>query len=368
MDKKMKYLIILFVLASNWVSSQNFDALDKLLNDEFKSTEPGGVVLIKKDQDIIFQKAIGVEDMETKVPISEHTIFNTGSISKTFVAYGILILENEGKLSKEDPITNYFPDFQNKDLASKIKVKHLLSHTSGMPDLRKVSENPEFYLSAKDKENFLPIKGLQELNFEPGSKFQYSNPAFNGLALIIEKVSGEPWQDYIKKKIFEPAGMRHSKITNGDHPHSEVAHAYDRKNEGFEENDYGEFPTFAAAGNGGVWCSILDLVKYEEAIRAAQFLGEEAMATSREIYNPLNWDSDTSPQLGFSWFISLPEENEYGVKLISHTGSQGGFRAFHFSIPEKELTFIGLFNRPPTNMNNIIRAGLQLLKSNNWQG
>src|SRR5699024_127346 len=136
--------------------------------------------------------------------------------------------------------------------------KHLMTHTSGLPDSRKVSEQFEFYLTAKDEENFNPIKKTTELNFEPGSRFQYSNPAFNGLALIIEKITDQKWQDFIIENIFKPADMDESKITDGPHPEEGVAHAYESENNIFAESDYGEVPTFAAAGNGGVWCSILD--------------------------------------------------------------------------------------------------------------
>lgn len=362
----MRYFYILLILGLNSVIAQNFDALDSLLKNEFKDSEPGGIVIIKKGAEVLYQRAIGLADIETKTPIAATTIFNTGSISKTFVSYGILILEGEGKLSIDDSITKYFKNFNNKNLASKIKVKHFLSHSSGIPDLRNVAENIDFYLSAKDSANFSPAMSMKKLNFEPGSKFQYSNPAFNGLALIIESITGEPWQDFVSKKIFKPSGMDDSRITNGSHPKKGVAHGYEKTNGEFKENDYGEFPTFAAAGNGGVWCSILDLVKYEEAIRSCTFLDTDGITKSRRVYVSKSWSSDTKPQLGFSWFISPPEDNDYGVKLVSHTGSQGGFRSFHYSVPEKNLTYIGLFNRPPTNMANIINKGLRLLENNNW--
>jgi len=145
-------------------------------------------------------------------------VCNTGSISKTFVSNGILILEEQGLLLLEDEIKKYFDDFDNEQVAGIVKIKHLLSHTSGLSDLRNVRDNFEFYLTAKDKENFEPLKHADSLNFEPGEKFQYSNPAFNGLALIIEKLSKQKWQIFIEDNIFEPAGMTNSKITDGAYP------------------------------------------------------------------------------------------------------------------------------------------------------
>src|SRR5690606_1458398 len=162
--------------------------------------------------------------------IDENTIFNTGSISKTFVSNGVLMLEEANLLSLEDSLYQYFEDFDQDDIAKKVKIKHLLSHTSGFPDSRKVDENFEFYLTAKDEENFQPIKHTEALNFEPGKEFDYSNPAFNGLALIIEKITMQKWQSFIHDKIFMPSGMTHSKITDGAYPNHGVAHAYTFEN------------------------------------------------------------------------------------------------------------------------------------------
>lgn len=355
---------------------------EELFDGKFADDEPGGIILVKKGDDIVFLKSYGVEDIETGKKIDTNTIFNTGSISKTFVSNGILMLEEANLLSIEDNLFQYFFDFDNENISKEVKIKHLLSHTSGLPDSRKVSENPEFYLTAKDEENFQPIKHTQSLNFEPGKEFQYSNPAYNGLALIIEKVTKQKWQDFIKEKIFIPSGMMHSKITDGPHPEQGVAHAYKVNDNSFEEDDYGEYPTFAAAGNGGVWCSILDLVNYNKALSTNTFLKKETIEKSQNVWMPENWASTTDPDVGYSWFIADKEveRNNLGVKVISHTGWQGGFRAFYISIPEKDILYVGLFNRPVPNLNETYNPftntaenaddvrvkGVELLKKYNW--
>ena len=341
---------------------------ESLLDNNFSENEPGGVILVKKGKDTIFLKSYGLADLSTKEKINENTIFNTGSISKTFVSNGILILEEASLLSKDDSVDKYFNDFDNKEIAKKVNIKHLLSHTSGIPDVRKVAEENEFYLTAKDEENFEPIKHADTLNFEPGEKFEYSNPAYNGLALIIEKVSNQKWQKFIEEKIFKPAGMNYSRITDGPYPDEGVAHAYGNENENYVEYDYGEFPTFAAAGNGGIWCSILDLAKYESAIREHTFLSKESIDTSRTIFRPENWKDANPPVIGWSWFINEKDnsENKYGVKIIYHTGSQGGFRAFFYSVPEKDILYAGLFNRPIEEFSEIVKTGLDILKKYNW--
>lgn len=381
----MKYYILLISILLNACTTTQTNMksdFENLFDDKFSDSDPGGVILVKKGNEIVFLKSYGVENIETGKKIDTNTIFNTGSISKTFVSNGILILEEAGLLSLEDNLYQYFNDFDEQDIAKKVKIKHLLSHTSGLPDSRNVDENIEFYITAKDEENFQPIKHTDTLNFEPGAEFNYSNPAFNGLALIIEKITKQPWQRFINDKIFAPSGMAHSKITDGAYPGHGVAHAYSPHNSVFKEDDYGEYPTFAAAGNGGIWCSILDLAQYEKALRNAVFLSGKTIEKSQKILIPENWKSTEDPEVGYSWFISEKEHqsNDLGVKVISHTGWQGGFRAFYISIPEKDILYVGLFNRPITNLSesynpftktaenlsDIRVSGLKILQKYNW--
>src|SRR5512133_1677300 len=204
--------------------------LDTMLSEEFKADQPGGSVLVMKGDRTVFSGNYGVADLETKEKITENTLFNLGSVSKTFISNGILILNEQGLLSPEDSLAQYFDDFKNGDIARQVKIKHLLSHTSGLPDIRNVSTNFAFFLTAQDEEDFAPIKLADRLEFEPGEKFEYSNPAFNGLALIIEKVTGQKWQKFISDSIFEPAGMLTSKVTDGAYPQAGVAHAYSLSN------------------------------------------------------------------------------------------------------------------------------------------
>ncbi len=317
--------------------------LDSIISADFNDIEPGGSLLIQKGNRVLYSRSFGLTDLKTQQKFSANTVSNTGSITKTFIAYGILLLQNQGKLSIEDSIIKYFPDFKNKEIARKVKIKHLLTHTSGLPDSRNVEKDSLFYLTAKDEENFAPLKLTDTLEFEPGSNWNYSNPSYNGLALIIEKVSGMKWQTFIKNYIFRPAGMNDSKITDGPYPENSVAHAYRKINNGFEEYDYGEYPTFAASGNGGIWSSVEDLKKYVNAIKKCLFIDCNTVSFSQKVWHPANWSGKEPPSQGFSWFVYEPKNtNEY--KIISHSGSQAGFRAHLFIIPEPDITIIWLTN------------------------
>ncbi len=367
-------ILVLFLFMTGCNSYKSADNLaremDSLLSEQFRAEEPGGSVLVKKGHVTVFLRSYGLADLETKEKITGNTLFNLGSVSKTFVSNGILILQENGLLSVEDSLSKYFGDFKNRDIADKVRIYHLLSHTSGLPDNRDVENNFDFFLSAKDEENFAPVKQADSLNFEPGERYEYSNPAFNGLALIIEKVTGQPWQKFITDSIFLPSGMVSSKITDGPYPREGVAHGYELKDGRYVESDYGEYPTFAAAGNGGVWSSVTELAQYEKAIEQNVFLGRELTEKSRTVFKSENWSGDGEPFIGYSWFIGekqfLDEENKTGVNLIYHNGDQGGFRAFYIVIPDKDILYIGLFNRPPDDLNSIIRDGIALLEKNNW--
>lgn len=348
----MKCLCFVFFLLPLFAAGQPANKttmqLDSLFQSYFKPGEPGGAVLLVKDGKIIYQNAFGIADITTKEPVTTRTLFNTGSISKTFVAYGILRLASEGKLSLKDNLHRYFPDFKNVEIAKKVKLFHLLTHTSGIPDSRRVKEQHDFYLTAKDEENFAPLKQTDTLQFEPGTIYRYSNPAFNGLALIIEKVSGQKWQDYISDNIFMPSGMAASTITDGPHPESGVAHAYvlnDKKDSiaiGFEELDYDEEPTFAASGNGGVWSSVEELWKYEQAIQQQLFLNKDWIEKSRTVFPFAAWKDSIPPRLGLSWFLT----KESGMDMIGHTGSQGGFISDYCWLPGKRVFYVLLCNTP----------------------
>lgn len=328
---------------TNQADSIDTTQLDAYFSKAMPADEPGGAVLIKKGDNVIFSKGYGLADLELGTKIDENTLFNIGSISKTFVSNAILMLQDEGKLSVEDNMAKYFPDFKNKAVAEKVKIKHLLTHTSGLVDNRQTKTDSLFYLTAKDAENWYPVTQAEALNFEPGTHYEYSNPAYNALALIIEEVTGMKWQKYVADNIFGPSGMSTSTITDGPHPETGVSHAYLKDNGNWIEKDYGEEPTFAAAGNGGVWSSVNELAKYESALQQHKFISEAILKDSRTIKQWHDWQDATPPFIGWSWFI---EQTPDGLETVGHTGSQGGFLCNYVTVPEKDIIFIILCNTP----------------------
>lgn len=338
------------------ISKQKLEQrLDSMLQARIKPNEPGGSFFIQQGKKVLYSKSFGLANLVTGEKFSPNTLANLGSISKTFVAYGILILEKEGKLSLDDPLLKYFPDFEHPAVVKNITLRHLLTHSSGLPDIRKVDQDSVFFLTAKDAENFAPLKKAKSLHFEPGSQFEYSNPAFNGLALIIEQVSGQKWQQFIGERIFKPAGMKRSVITDGAFPENGVSHGYRFYQGKFEEYDYGEYPTFCAAGNGGVWSSVNELRKYLKAVQTCLFTDCALIQKSQTVWKPGNWSNANPPFLGYSWFVET-KPNEPANKSIGHTGSQGGFMAHLIWFPERDLSIIWIANDEEFYSTDILKA------------
>ena len=345
---------------------EDFDAI---LEPRFAKDEPGVAFLVQKGDEVVYQRCIGLADLESRKPIDEYTLFNLGSLSKTMVAYGVLKLVSEGRLDLESTLHDHFPDFKNDSIARQIKLIHLLTHTSGLPDLRDL-EDPSF-LTAKDRANWEPIKSVEKLLFPPGTSARYCNVAFNALALIIEEETGAAWQQYIVEQILRPSGMYESMITDGPFPESGVAHAYRPDSTGqYEEYDYGEFPAFAASGNGGVWSNLKELAKYEKAIRNGVFLSHEWIDSSRTIYASENWEAPFTPFWGMPWFMEesalvwIPEQ--LGTRVIYHTGGQGGFSTMYLALPEENILLVSLFNNSCDSFWDIVFESVFVLKAHNF--
>ena len=319
------------------------EPLQSYFSEMVKPTDPGFAVLVQADDSVLFKNGFGLANLKTQEAVTTQTLFNLGSISKTFVANGILILRERKSLSVEDNMAKYFPEFQNKGIANQVQLKHLLTHTSGLPDIRFPYQDSVFFLTAKDAENWAPIMKTQKLNFQPGEKFEYSNPAFNGLALIIESVSKTKWQSFIEAEIFKPSGMLTSTITDGAHPQSGVAHGYIKSAGQWLEKDYMEEPTFAASGNGGVWSSVDELALYHKALLSGTFLPKEVIAESFQVKQFSNWKDALPEKIGWSWFV---EKTNDGLTTIGHTGSQGGFRANYVFVPEHNWLILILSTTP----------------------
>ena len=207
-----------------------------------------GAVLLAKDNTILFEQAYGFADPAAKVPNKLNTTFYLASVSKVFTSVAILQLAQAGKLSLDEALIKLLPDYPNKEVAKKITVRQLLTHTSGLGNFfeRFVALNFRQY---QTPESVLPVFANDPLQFEPGSKHSYSNAGYLLLGLIIEHVAGQSYEDYVREHMFKPAGMTSS--------------------------GYSASESRAMDAVGGAYSTVGDLLKFSRALRVHKLLNQE---------------------------------------------------------------------------------------------
>jgi len=251
--------------------TQLLESLDKLLAQAAAADEFSGTALLAKKDKVVFQKAYGLASKEYGVPNRTDTKFNLGSINKSFTQVAIGQLVEQGKLSFDDKLGKYLPDYPNHEAAEKVTIRQLLAMKSGIGDFF----GAEYIAMSKDRlrtlKDFLPLFASKPLLFEPGTKDQYSNGGYIVLGAIIEKVSGQDYYDYVREHIFKVAGMQNTDWYEGDVVVPNLASGYTR--EGTADGSKGvrvnNVYTRPARGNsaGGGYSTADDLLKYVAALR-----------------------------------------------------------------------------------------------------
>src|SRR5262245_24890966 len=184
----------------------NTTSVDELFRD-YSGTVPGAAVIVIDHGKVLYQKAYGLADLKKKIPCTTHTDFRLASVTKQFTAMSILMLAQQKKLSLDDSITKYFPEFP--EYGKPITIRHMLSHRSGLPDYEDLIPNGTT-IPLSDR-NALNLLRTQTRGYFPaGSEFRYSNSGYCLLSVIVEKVSGMPFSQFLKANIFQPLGMTHT--------------------------------------------------------------------------------------------------------------------------------------------------------------
>ena len=245
-------------------------SIEGLINDLVKKDEFSGVVLVAKDGKPIFEKAYGLASKEYNVPNRVDTKFNIGSINKIVTQVAIQQLVEQEKLTLDDHIDKFLPDYPNHDAAAKITIRQLLTMTSGIGDFF----GPEYNNTPKDQirtlKDYLTLFGSKPLLFEPGTKAQYSNGGYIVLGLIIEKLSGMSYFDYVREHVFRPVGMDHTDYYEADMPIENMASGYTKSdgNGGQLKTRRNNIYTRPARGSsaGGGYSTVEDLLKFANAL------------------------------------------------------------------------------------------------------
>jgi CubicO group peptidase (beta-lactamase class C family) len=311
--------------------------LDQLLTKLTAEGRFSGVVLMARDGKPFFQKAYGFADRDKKVPNNLDTRFRLGSMNKMFTSVAIAQLVQQGKLKYTDTLAQVLPDYPDKDAAAKIKVHHLLTHTSGLGDFF----GPEFDKkkdSIRDLKDYLQFFTGKPLKFEPGKQFSYSNAGMIVAGLIIEKVSGQNYFDYVREHIYKPAGMASSDSFEKTRPQPNQSVGYTRRINGKWEPNYPTLPLKGSSAGGGD-STAPDLLKFDHALRTHKLLNAELTRTI--LSGKVETDRDEKYAYGFE------ESQVDGKRVVGHGGGAPGMNANLDMYWDSGYTVVVLCNLDP---------------------
>lgn len=334
MKSYLKITFLLIVILSTKTFAQTFEAkIDSLIQTEFNEKYgPGGAFMIAKDGKPIYQKAFGKANVELDVDLTPKSVFQIGSMTKQFTAVAVLILEEQGKLKVNDPIAKYIADYP---AGEKITVHHLLTHTSGIKDFTKMKTLREIAQKEMTPKMMVDFFKNEPVDFAPGEKFDYNNSGYVVLGYLIELVSGETYEDFIKKYIFEKAGMSQSYYASDRQVISNRAYGYHKKEYGFVNKTVINFSV--PFSSGSLMSSLADMLKWQNALNQNLLLNAESTKKAFSKYKLNNGEEFT---YGYGWHIK--ELN--GTPSREHGGSVFGFKSMGVYIPSEDIYVVGFSN------------------------
>lgn len=326
-----KVMLVITLFSSSSLAAQSTDTVAESLHKHFQAATDKnwfmGSVLIYKDNKVVLSKGYGMANIENQVPNTPSTKFRIASVTKQFTAALVLMLQENGFLSTEDPIRKYFPDFPQGD---KITIHQLLSHTSGIMELSTLKEIDSLTLNALPIDYYIQYIKNKPLDFEPGSKFKYSNTGYMILTRIIEKASGKTYMTLLNEKILTPLGMTSTGMDEAELIVLNRASGYylNQKNE-IRNAPYVYLPTLGGAGS--LYSSTEDLLKWTMAIQ------------QKKLLTVTSWDKITKANLGnYGYGLLITEINKRSVWM--HGGGVQGFASQFIYYPNDNAVIILLKN------------------------
>ncbi len=367
MQRKLVFsiLVLLSLVLQENIHAQSQDAalqqkIDAIFSNVTSPDAPGLAVLVRNNGFTVFERGYGVRDLRAKVKIDAQTNFRLASFTKQFTAMAIMLLAHDGKLRYDESLTELFPDFPA--YGKSITLRNLLNHTSGLPDYEELMEaaekikGPTWTLERQiqDDEVLALLKKEKSGKFAPGTSWSYSNSGYVLLGLAIARVSGKPYGEFLRERIFAPLKMNHTIVyQKGKNEIRNRAFGHSKENDALKETD--QSATSATLGDGGVYSNLEDLAKWDHALRHHTLLSEKEMQPA---LTPVKLADGSEPRwpnepngdnlhpgkplsYGFGWFLDPYQ----GHLRMWHTGSTMGFRTVIERFPGDNLTIIILANR-----------------------
>lgn len=326
-------LSLMVTLHLTALAQPNEAVIDKLISDVYKPGEPGAALLIAEKGKVVYRKAFGMADLELNVPMKPEMVFEIGSMTKQMTAVAVLMLMEEGKLSLQDEITKYIPDYPVQ--GHKITIHHLLTHTSGIKSYTSMQEWQPLWRNDMTPEEMIDLFKNQPMDFAPGEHYLYNNSAYFMLGYVIEKASGMSYGKFLKERIFEPLKMNNSYYGSHEQIIQGRASGYQKK-EDFVNAEYLSLTQPYAAGS--VMSNVDDLLTWQMAVRDNKLVKKETIQLAFTDYR-LN---DGKPiHYGYGW--GLNDIN--GSPTIEHSGGIFGYTTNGIWLPEEDVYVVMLTNR-----------------------
>lgn len=309
-------------------------AVDEIFT-AFTGDVPGAAVMVIQNGEVTLQKGYGLARVVDGTPVTSKTNFRLASVTKQFTAMTIMQLIERGQLTLETSLTDIFPDFP--DYGKNITIRHMLQHSSGIKDYGPMSEL-ELDRQFTDQDVYNYMATLNDVDFAVGEQHVYSNSAYVLFTQILEKIIGEQWRDYVKANIFNQIGMDNTlAFVDGINVVTNRAYGHTVEENGeITETDQNKWS--AMLGDGGIYSSLEDFYKWDQALYTDQLLSQDmmdAMFVNQKTNDgqPMNY--------GYGWRL----ETYKGMDVHYHTGSSIGFRNIYYRIPEKNFSLLIFRNR-----------------------
>jgi CubicO group peptidase (beta-lactamase class C family) len=317
--------------------------ISSFFDNAIDQDSPGMAFLAAKDGKIIYKGAKGMADMENNISILTSTQFRIGSITKQFTAVAILELQEQGKLSIEDKLSKYLPDFPKAD---QVTLRHLLNHTSGIYNYTNAADFMEGVSEPITAQDLINKIQTYDYDFEPGSRWSYSNSGYFILGNIVEQVSGKTLSQFWQEQLFTPLDMKNTGVYVNGSAYTNEALGY-----GHEKNETNrslDWDMTHAGGAGNIYSTVDDLFTWNEALFNGKVLSPESFAdvTTKA---KLNNDENVSAFGNSSYGLGMGLSEIFGKEVDSHSGGLHGFSAYLGRIPSVNVTFVGLSNFQPSN-------------------
>lgn len=366
--RTIKALLFTFLLSLSLFPGSGFaqkeaDEIDKFMSLCFRYRIFNGAVLVAKNNKIIYKKSFGPANREWSVPNTPDTKFQLGSITKQFTALLVLQLAEAGKIDLAGMVNDYLPDYPSEQ-GSRISIHHLLCHSSGLPNLAKVYPNwfSEKWLKEYTTEEFLQLFCHLNLEFEPGSRFSYSNAGYYLLAAIVEKISDKSYAEVLEEKIFKPLQMKDSSHYNGYTILPKLAVGYEYWNFRYSNTVFNNASTHK--GNGGMCSTVEDLYKWDRALYSEKLIAKKFLDLMFEPHMTLRGTTG----YGYGWVLGrkYSTEAEHGFTFHEHSGSHQGFNNLIHRIPDDGIVIILLNNISQADLNTMREGLLNILYDRQW--